>query len=523
MNIHSVQFKYLMIVLSAILAIAVFVGGFCIYEVDSYVLEHTAEFVEMTCSSEATRINDAFGDIEKSVRIMESYVLSLFDRTDDILDHDRQEEILSLAGEMFVDVAVNTEGAVAYYLRFDPAISDGKTGMFYTKMNGDYVSLEPTDLSLYEKDDVEHVGWFWIPYAAGEPIWLAPYFNQNNGILMISYVIPLYDDGRFIGVVGMDFDYTVLTERVHSIKIYDDGHAHLVLDGEVIHTGKDSHSGDHSDSAVDDYLQVSAPLKNGMSLALFASYNDIREIRYEIGYKILLSVLLLAAAFSVLVYFMIKRTVRPLQRLTEASVNIAAGDYDVAIEHSSTYEIEQLATAFEAMLLNLREHERLQHQLAYRDSMTGLRNTTSYKKWAMDFDKKVRAGDTDFGVVMLDLNRLKETNDTYGHDIGNQLIITASKLICDTFKRSPVFRIGGDEFVAILQNRDFEERDLLFEAFEAELAKTFVETPGGQLPVSIAKGFALFDPTTDTKFLDVFTRADEEMYRNKKAMKAERK
>jgi hypothetical protein len=222
MKFHSIQFKYLIIVISAILAISVFVGGVSIYEVDAYIQERTAEFVKTTCSNEAAKINDTFGDIEKSVRIMESYVLSLFDRTDDIFDHDSQTEILALAGEMFVDVAVNTEGAIAYYLRFDPAISDSTTGMFYSKINGgnEYECLEPTDILLYDKNDVEHVGWFWIPYEAGQPIWLAPYFNQNNGILMISYVIPLYNAGRFIGVVGMDFDYKVLTEKIHSIKIY---------------------------------------------------------------------------------------------------------------------------------------------------------------------------------------------------------------------------------------------------------------------------------------------------------------
>jgi diguanylate cyclase (GGDEF)-like protein len=396
--------------------------------------------------------------------------------------------------------------------------------MFYSKINGgnEYECLEPTDILLYDKNDVEHVGWFWIPYEAGQPIWLAPYFNQNNGILMISYVIPLYNAGRFIGVVGMDFDYKVLTEKIHSIKIYENGYAYLTLNDVVISTDTESTTDDYADIASEDYLQVSETLGNGMQLVLLASYDDIRQIRYEIAYKILISVLLLTLVFAFIVFFMVKRTVKPLQKLTEASAKIADGDYDVEIEHSDTYEIKQLSTAFEAMLINLREHKRLQHQLAYRDSMTGLRNTTSYKKWTVDFDKKVQAGENVFGIVMLDVNCLKETNDTYCHEIGNKLLITSAKLISDTFKRSPVFRIGCDEFVAILQNRDFEDRDELFTRFETDCAATFIETPDGPLPVRIAMGFALFDPETDTQFLDVFTRADEEMYRNKKAMKADK-
>ena len=137
----------------------------------------------------------------------------------------------------------------------------------------------------------------------------------------------------------------------------------------------------------------------------------------------------------------------------------------------------------------------------------------------MDFDEKIHNGDVAFGVLMLDLNYLKEANDTYGHDVGNKLIAGASHLIADTFKRSPVFRIGGDEFVVILQNRDLEERNFLFEAFDAECAHTFVEINNTQLPISIAKGFSMFDPAKDTQFSDVFNRADEEMYINKKIMK----
>ena len=521
MRMHSVQFKYLMIVISAILAIAIFVGGFSIYEIDNYIQEHTKEFVEITCSNEAAKINDIFGDIEKSVRVMESYVLSLFSSTADVNNRDDQTKMLQQAGKMFADVAINTDGAVAYYLRFDPAISDGKAGIFYTKLNGgdEYISLEPTDLSLYDKNDTEHVGWFWKPYEAGCPIWLDPYYNQNNNILMISFVIPLFHEGQFVGIVGMDFDYTVLTEQIHTIKIYENGFAHLELDNVIIHNGKEITDHEHSHETEDKYLRVSEELDNGMTLVLSAFYDDIKQIRYEIAYKILFSTLLLTLIFSLIVFLMVKKTVRPLQKLTDAAIKLSNGDYEVEITHGNTYEIQQLSTAFETMLLNLREHDRLQQILAYRDSLTGLRNTTSYNKWMLEFDKKIREEKPSFGIIMFDLNYLKETNDTYGHDVGNKLIVGAAQIISDTFKRSPVFRIGGDEFLVILQNRDLEEQDTLFEKFESDYANTFVEAGNAKLPISIAKGFSTFDPATDTQFSDVFNRADDQMYQNKKNMK----
>ena len=533
MKLHSVQFKFIITVISAILALAILVGGLCIYEVDNYVQHHTKEIVEIMSSNEASQINDVFGDIENSVRIMEGYTLSLLKVTPDIMDRDAQNHILQLAGEMFVDIAANTDGAISYYLRFTPEISDNLTGIYYSrsKESDQYVTVEPTDLSLYPKDDIEHVGWFWIPYEAGQPIWIEPYLNQNNGILMISFVIPLYHEGDFVGVVGMDFDYTVLTDRIHKIKIFNHGFAHLELDGTVIHSGYEdtlTHNHPHETSKSDmhtsdmtkEYFQVSTELTNGMNLVLFASYDDIDQIRLEIVTKLFISVLFLAAIFSFIVFYVVKKIVSPIKKLTEASVKMANGDYDVEIEHSDTYEIQQLSMAFENMAINLREHKKLQHMLAYRDPLTGLRNTTSYKEWIIDFNKKIKEEpDLSFGVVVLDLNYLKETNDNYGHDIGNKLLKISSHIISDTFKRSPVFRIGGDEFVVILQGRDLEDYDSLIEAFDAECKKSHAEECEVELNVSIAKGFSKFDPATDTQFSDVFKRADSAMYDDKKNIK----
>ena len=520
MKAHSIQFKFLITVISAILAIAVIVGGLSIYEVDRSVRMQTENIIDATCEKEAAKINSIFGDMEKSVRIIEGYVLALVESGGGIADPDRRNEITEYADGMFADVAKHTDSVVAYYLRFSPEIADSQSGLFYSKMDGSdaYVCLEPTDLSLYDPDDTEHVGWFWQPYEAGGPVWMQPYHNLNNDVLMISYVVPLYYENQFIGVVGMDFDYTVLTDRVHEIEIYEHGFAHLEIDGVVIHhSGDEAHSNDRE--SADQYLRVSQELMNGMTLVLSASYNDIRQARYEIAFKLLFAVLVLVALFSGIVILVVRKIVDPLKKLTDASKKLADGNYDVEIVHSDTYEIKLLSAAFENMTRHLREHEKHQRFLAYRDSMTGLRNTTAYKAWMTDFDKEIQSKQMDFGVIVLDVNYLKETNDRYGHEMGNKLIVTASRIISGTFKRSPVFRIGGDEFLVILQNSDLQEREELIEKFNSECADTVVKADGADVAVSIAKGLAVYDPARDAQFTDVFNRADEAMYENKRGMK----
>ena len=161
--------------------------------------------------------------------------------------------------------------------------------------------------------------------------------------------------------------------------------------------------------------------------------------------------------------------------------------------------------------------------LAVKDSLTGIRNKTGYNKEIDLLKKQMAAGFTDFGVAMIDLNYLKKINDTYGHEKGNIAIVSLCKIICNTFAHSAVFRIGGDEFVVILQGLDFEYVDELIEEFklQLELRQDSLELKIWE-KTSAALGYAAFNPEIDNSYEDVFKRADEEMYKNKKAMKAAR-
>lgn len=514
---NSMQFRFLATVIFAIFAITIFIGGISIYEVDKYVQKQSEEFITVTCENEGTQINDIFGDMEKSVTIMESYIMRFFTSETDVNDRNFQKTVIDRVDTMFVDVAKNTSGTVAYYFRLDPSISDSKAGLFYSKTpdSDEYVAFEPTDISLYDKDDVTHVGWFWQPYEAGKPIWMTPYHNMNNNILMISYVIPLYYGERFIGVVGMDFDYMTLAERVHEIKIYENGFSHLELDGLVIH---DEH---HEDTEInkEDYLHASKELTNGMTLVVSASYNDIRQIRYDIAFKILYTVLVLSALFTLVAVVIVKKVVNPLKKLTSAAEKLSNGDYDAEIIDSNTHEIKLLSTAFENMKTRLREREDLLKHSANHDSLTGLRNTTAYTAWVTDFNKKIKEGQVDFGVAVLDINNLKKANDEYGHKSGDELILTAANIISEVFKESNVFRVGGDEFVVILQGEELLNCDELFSRFYSSCEDAFTNEKT-KIPLRVALGFTKFDPICDLCFEDAFKRADEFMYANKRKSKA---
>jgi signal transduction histidine kinase len=110
----------------------------------------------------------------------------------------------------------NTLNIMSIYVRFDPEIAYSTSGFFHSDSNGDghLERLVPTDLSLYESSDREHVGWFYEPLTSGHPVWLDPYYNANIDIDMISYVAPLIIGDTTIGVVGVDINFDSFKEIV---------------------------------------------------------------------------------------------------------------------------------------------------------------------------------------------------------------------------------------------------------------------------------------------------------------------
>lgn len=154
-------------------------------------------------------------------------------------------------------------------------------------------------------------------------------------------------------------------------------------------------------------------------------------------------------------------------------------------------------------------------KLAYRDSLTGVRNRTSYLEFIAGVNLELKDGAV-YGAAMFDLNRLKQANDEHGHQFGDELIRHCAKVICQALKNNPVFRIGGDEFVAVLYEKDKAMAKYIPQRLMDAEKTLRVENP--QLPeISVACGVAFFDPKIDLCFEDVIARADELMYQDKSA------
>lgn len=154
--------------------------------------------------------------------------------------------------------------------------------------------------------------------------------------------------------------------------------------------------------------------------------------------------------------------------------------------------------------------------LSETDSMTGVRSKHAWIMREKEINEGINAGNAqDFAVVVCDVNDLKKINDTLGHKAGDAYIREACSMVCEIFQHSPVFRVGGDEFTVILRDRDFARRSELMAALHNRSVEHIAS--GGAV---VSGGLSVFRPGEDKSAHDVFQRADERMYAEKKLLKS---
>lgn len=269
--------------------------------------------------------------------------------------------------------------------------------------------------------------------------------------------------------------------------------------------------------------------------AVDMSMNDIMNAEHRfllIVSGILFAVTVLVCIFGI--WLVTRFIVRPINALSQAAMQYTAASHrfsELNIKHGD--EIGVLADSMVRMeqdidgyienltktrdeLVSAREHAERMDLAANIDALTKVRNKRAYDVDAIRFN----VGKTDYALVMIDLNDLKIINDTYGHEKGNNSIKALCQVICRIFRYSVVYRLGGDEFLVILENDDFQDREALVAQFQEEIRKTSEdETLPPWERISAAIGCAEYDPEKDGNIDAVFNRADKKMYENKKRMK----
>ena len=228
---RSIKNKIFLAVLACSIFIAIVIGVVSIKDSTKVADANSKERLALIGEDKKEELNNKISNIEQSVKTLSDIALDNIGdvqrfKTDTAYVKEYEEKIEGIAKKF----GENTEGAITFYVRFNPEFTEPTSGLFYSKntLNSEFKKLTPTDFSQYDENDTEHVGWYYSPIKAQKPLWLDPYLNANINVYMVSYVAPLIKDGETIGVIGMDIDFDEITNIIKGTNVYNSGYAFLL-------------------------------------------------------------------------------------------------------------------------------------------------------------------------------------------------------------------------------------------------------------------------------------------------------
>ncbi len=152
---------------------------------------------------------------------------------------------------------------------------------------------------------------------------------------------------------------------------------------------------------------------------------------------------------------------------------------------------------------------------AFIDKLTGAQSINAYRDNEQDINGRIKAGKMQpFALVVCDVNDLKKVNDRLGHQAGDDHLRSAFHLLRDIFSGCPIYRVGGDEFVVLLEGENYEKRKTMTDRLDSA-NREHLQTGEVQVSAGLSEW-----QRNDEPVASVFARADISMYKKKSEMKA---
>lgn len=536
----SIRTRFTMVTVLAVViavSIATTIGVISIQRLGS---SDTDQMLLLLCSTGEKNLDSYFESVEQSVSTVASLVQDDLDGVSSQQLSAHVERVRSFFGK----VAYQTNGVLTYYYRIDPEVSDTVRGFWYTNLGGDgFVEHAVTDITRYDTSDTSNLVWFTVPKFTGRPIWLPPYTTDNLDVQVISYNVPVYWRGQFVGVIGIEIDYSTMAQEVNHLRLYNHGYAFITdSDGNLVYhpnidlrhqteeTALEVPEGLLSDDTHIRYrydgiekVGVWLPLNNGMRLTVSVPLSEVNSRWHSMIREILIASALVLLLITLFNLHFAGRLTKPLRELTAAAEQVNSGDFSFDLDYNGDDEVGILTRSFKRLVEHLRVHISDLNKRVFIDALTSVRNRGAFANYIQELQDESDAGEPLVCAIgIFDCDSLKTINDQYGHEKGDIYLRAASQLICTVFQHSPVFRIGGDEFAVVLQNIDFLNREDLFRQFEEDRAAVCQTAQAPWAEVHLAYGIAVYDPKIDRTVIDTVRRADKSMYENKRKRKQAR-
>ncbi len=333
--------------------------------------EYARQSLRLLCETGEKNLDYYFNSVEQSVINVQAYVeadlTSLEDR--ELKAH------LKRVREFFQRTMSAANGALTYYYRIDPQVSENVKGFWYTNLDGrGFTEHEVTDITLYDTANTDELVWFTVPKNTGRPVWLPPYVTDNLDVRVVSYNVPVYLDSRFVGVIGIEIDCSTMRNQVNNIRLYENGYAFVTDDsGNIVYhpfedtLGKSDAQTLKAPEALmkDDGIIVYTfngvkkeavwkRLSNGMRLNVAVPVSETNRVCHRLMLLNVLLMLVLLAVFIPLATGSSGRIVEPLRRLTSAVSKLSADRFDFSLDYNADDEVGILTRTFRKLTEHLK-------------------------------------------------------------------------------------------------------------------------------------------------------------------------
>ena len=454
----SLKVKTYIGVFALVLITFAMTASFSFFNNDAKLKSKISQTVRLMMEKKQNELDTNFTAVEDAVRAAENYILRTIDEERILKDPEYEKKYMSALAEEMTNYPGSPKGVVTVFFRMAEDRFGSRKGFFFrgNKKTG-FVKIRSTDITKYSPSDMEHVGWYFIPLWEKKPVWMNPYENKNINLHIISYVIPIYKNEKFLGVVGMDIALAVLKDIVDTLPIENtlalligreknliySNHSYFLRNAvdqsANVKSVVDFFKGGTSNSLEDfiwnrtRHLGFLKRLENGMSLVIAVPYSMFASARLNqlIFYSVALLLTLVLTWISV--YFFSKRIILPIRALREATFKLSRGELCSNISYKSKNEIGILADNIRKMTSQMKEY------------IDYIREQTAREREAKEAALSESNSKSEFLASMyLSIHEIDLENDTFTEihsrknlsGIINRTVGNASEVLTEVMKQS---------------------------------------------------------------------------------------
>ena len=175
--------------------------------------------------------------------------------------------------------------------------------------------------------------------------------------------------------------------------------------------------------------------------------------------------------------------------------------------------------AMQKLIKDLKNSQDELRKLAATDPMTKLYNRRYFSQISAEFLELAKRNNQELSVIMLDIDKFKRINDTYGHKVGDDVIIALSKILVELKRKSDIAcRFGGEEFVLLLPNTAIDGAEILAQKIRETVQNRSVKVEDDkELNFTISLGVSLVNVQNETNIEVSLKKADDALYKAKES------